>query len=174
MGYFQEGRLLTKGLELKFPWEEKKESKDYLPSERKDWDSYWMGLLNYIKKQSPCLKKKVASVLVKDRRLIAMGYNGPPSGIPHCESCIRMDEDLKSYDLCPAIHAEINCIAMCARFGISAEGSTLYCEYFPCKNCCGTIINAGVSEVVYDKPPVDEVAMLLSLRAGVKVRKWNG
>lgn len=168
----------NKDFEYVFPWEkepssEKKDSYRNIKKLRKDWDSFFMGLVRYLGNQSPCLKKGVGAILIKDRRILAEGYNGSPKGIPHCKSCARADEDLKSYSVCPAVHAEVNCIAMCAQFGVSSKDSILYCEYFPCSPCCGVLINSGIKEIVYEKPPVDKNAMLLALKAGIFVRKWN-
>lgn len=163
--------------EIEFPWEEPPDppemERKYRKLERKDWDSYFMGLLKEIKKQSSCLKKAVSAILVKDGRIIASGYNGLPKGIPHCERCVRLDEDLKNYSLCQVVHAEINTIILCAKFGVSTEGATLYVEYFPCAHCTGALINAGIKEIVYEKPPVDKIAIPMAGYVGIKRRKWK-
>lgn len=167
---------MSSDFEYSFPWEReptREELMEYVENERVGWDSYFMNILREVSKQSPCLKKHVGAILVKDRRILASGYNGPSSGIPHCKSCIRVDEDMMNYSLCPAVHAEINCISMCSRFGISSNEAILYCEYFPCSDCCGALINSGINEIVYQKPPVDNIAMMLALRSGIKVRKWS-
>jgi dCMP deaminase len=157
---------------LKFPWENPpKDTSKYRKLERKDWDRFFMDLAKEIGKQSPCLAKAVGAVLTKGRWILSTGYNGLPRGIPHCKSCVRIDENLKNYSACGVVHAEINCLILCARNGVSSEGATLYVEYFPCVNCISTLINAGIKEIVYEKPAVDDLAMPLALAAGIKVRR---
>ena len=156
--------------DVRLPWE--KGEPPELP-ERKSWDRFFMDLAKTVGKQSTCLKKQVGAVLVKDRRILATGYNGAPSGIPHCRVCVREEENTKDYSKCPAIHAEVNCITLCARFGIPAEGSTLYVEYFPCLHCVGVLINAGIKEIVYELPAVDDLALPMALQAGIKVRRLD-
>jgi len=160
--------------DLRFPWEEEKNEKTKqkeIESERKTWDRFFMDVAKHIGKQSPCLIKHVGAILVKERRILAEGYNGPPAGIPHCKTCVRIDEDTKNYSECPVIHSEINCILLSAKYGTNISGSTLYCEFFPCQHCCGALINAGIKEIVYEKPAVDNLAMPLALSAGIKVRR---
>jgi len=168
---------INKMTDLRFPWEEEmsqKTAEKLVPSERKDWDRFFMDIAKTIGKQSPCLIKHVGAILVRDRRILAEGYNGPPAGIPHCKTCVRIDEDVKDYSKCPAIHAEINCILLCAKHGLSTQNATLYCEFFPCAYCTGALINAGIKEIVYEKPAVDNLAMPLALASGIKVRRLEG
>lgn len=121
---------------------------------------------------SKCLSRKIGTVLVKDNRVIATGYNGPPSGVPHCDhrmvnvanmsapytdhfvedKCPRQRLGFKSgvgMEHCPAVHAEINPILQAAKSNVSTVGATLYCFCgTPCINCAKEIIQAGIKRVV--------------------------
>jgi dCMP deaminase len=155
---------------------EMKNNRPLLPSERKDWDRYFLDIAKLVAKQSTCPLKHVGAVLVKDRRILSMGYNGVPRGIRHiCEDerkCLRLEQNTKDYSKCPGmIHAEVNAVVTAAYFGISTNGSICYCEYFPCKDCIAVLINAGVTGIVYEKPPVDDLAQKLALDAGMTITK---
>lgn len=122
-----------------------------------------MKIAKEVAQNSKCLSRKIGSVLVKDKNIISVGYNGPSKNVPHCQVrnpnrekiCPRQLQGYKSGEglhLCNAVHAEMNCILAAARHGISTEGTTLVCYCgIPCKDCLKEMINAGVSEVVYKK-----------------------
>ena len=96
-------------------------------------------------KRSTCKRGQVGVVAVKDKRIIATGYNGSPSGLPHCS-----DENCNQAKGCVnSIHAEANLISFSARAGITLEGSTLYCTHAPCKKCSELIIQAGIRKLYY-------------------------
>jgi len=116
---------------------------------------------------------------VKDKSIISTGYNGPPRGISHCEGvfCPRQLQGFKSGEglhLCPATHAEANCIAQAAKNGISTAGSIMYvtCNV-PCKNCLAVIINAGIEEVVCTSLDFyNELSSYLITQSDLIVRKY--
>lgn len=144
-------------------------------SERKDWDLYFLDLAREVGRQSTCPLKHVGAILVKDRRILATGFNGPPKGIRHeCmekgECIYRKNLNTRDYSMCPALHAEMNAVIQCAYFGVETKDSVCYCEYFPCKMCTGVLINAGIKKIVYVKPPVDN-AQILALDAGIEIIK---
>jgi len=122
-------------------------------------DRYFMRIAWEVSRASTCRRRAVGAVLVKDNRILSTGYNGAPSGLPHCtddhEDCLRDILNVPSgqrYDICRAAHAELNAIAFAARHGISIEGATLYCIFGPpCGDCAKYIINAGITRVVYEK-----------------------
>lgn len=130
-------------------------------SPSKSWDTYFMGIAEAVGKNSKCLSRGIGAVLVKDKSIVAVGYNGPPRGVPHCRSrnnnyerrCPRQVQGFKSgqgLELCIAGHAERNAILNAAREGISTKGATLICHCgVPCKDCAIEIINAGIVEVVF-------------------------
>ncbi len=130
-----------------------------------------------VAKRSTCLRRQVGAVIVKDKRILATGYNGAPSGLKHCEEvgCIREKEDIPSgqrHELCRGLHAEQNAIIQAAYHGISIKDSTLYCTNFPCVICAKMIINAGIKEVIYEEGYDDLLAMELLKEAGIKVERY--
>jgi len=117
--------------------------------ERPSWDDYFMRLCHVVATRSTCLRRTVGAILVINNRIIATGYNGPPTKISHCDErgdCYRTINNIPSgqrMDLCRASHAEQNAICQAARHGIATENSTLYCTTRPCLGCVKSLINAG-------------------------------
>jgi len=127
-----------------------KESKN----ERESWDEYFKRLAKVIAERSTCVHRKVGALIVKDKRILATGYNQPPSGFPHCDEigCIRDDLSIpsgKNQEICYGLHAEQNALIQAAKFGISTDGATIYVTHKPCSVCARLIINAGIKKVVY-------------------------
>lgn len=112
-----------------------------------------------IAKRSTCTRKSVGAVIVKDGRVLSMGYNGSPSGMPHCidEGCLLGPEG----GCIRTQHAEANAIAWAAREGISLMGATLWVTDSPCLSCAKLIVNAGIVEVVYLQRYRDESGIRL-------------
>ncbi len=163
------------------------------------WDEYYYNICKQIARNSKCLSRKIGAILVKDKLMIATGYNGPPKGIPRCDErwnidkrfaeqydclaekenkCPRYVLGFKSgqgLDICVAAHAEENTILMCARKGIGAEGSIMYMTCgIPCKNCLIKIIQAGIEEIVVTKlTTYDDTSMYLLENSDVKVRLYD-
>lgn len=131
-----------------------------------------------VAKRSTCLRRHVGALIVKDKRILATGYNGAPSGLRHCEEvgCIRKDSNIPSgqrHELCRGLHAEQNAIIQAAYHGISIKDSTLFCTNSPCVICAKMIINAGIKQVIYEEGYNDPLAMELLEEAGVKVEKYK-
>ena len=121
---------------------------------RPDWDTYFMDRAKLASRRSSCLRRAVGAVLVKDRRLLATGYNGVPSGVEHCEvtGCLREKLNVPSgerHELCRGLHAEQNAIIQAAFHGVSIRDAVLYCTNLPCIICAKMLINAGVRRIVY-------------------------
>jgi dCMP deaminase len=121
---------------------------------RPDWDTYFMDMAKLASRRSSCLRRAVGAVLVKDRRLLATGYNGVPSGVTHCEvaGCLREKLSVPSgerHELCRGLHAEQNAIIQAAFHGVSIREAVLYCTNLPCIICTKMLINAGVRRIVY-------------------------
>lgn len=143
------------------------------------WDEYFLKIAEVASIRSTCLSRKVGAVAVKDRRILATGFNGAPSGISHCEEiggCIRKAKGAKSgemLDICRAVHAEENVITQAAKYGVSLEGAELYVNVKPCMMCQKHIINAGIKRVVYagDYPSLDDLSMLKE--AGIEVLHYD-
>ena len=116
-------------------------------------DNYFMKMAEVASLRSTCIKRKVGVVLVKDDHILSTGYNGAPSGLPHCtpEKCVRKHlEPGEKPELCRGVHAEINCIIQAALHGTAIEGNTsLYTTTFPCMDCLKLIINAKIKRLIY-------------------------
>jgi len=141
---------------------------------RPSWDEYFMELAKVVAKRSTCLRQKVGAIIVKDKRILATGYNGAPSGMDHCLDIGCLREKLKvpsgeRQELCRGLHAEQNAIIQAARFGICIEGSILYTTHCPCITCAKMIINAGIKKVVYGKEYADKRGLELLKEAGIEV-----
>jgi dCMP deaminase len=144
-------------------------------SERPCWDSYFMNIASIVASRSTCLRRKVGALIVKDRRILATGYNGTPSGIKHCEEvgCLRDKLNVPSgqrHELCRGLHAEQNALLQAALHGISLKGSTLYCTNQPCIICAKMLINAGIKEIVISGRYPDELAEDMLKEANILVR----
>lgn len=144
---------------------------------RPDWDTYFMRITKLVATRSSCLRRSVGAVLVKDKRILATGYNGAPAGMAHCEEagCLRDQLHIPSgerHELCRGLHAEQNAIIQAARQGTEIKDSTLYCTTAPCSLCAKMLINAGVTRIVYEGSYPDERAMVFFAEAGVKVEHF--
>lgn len=143
-------------------------------STRPDWDTYFMDIVELVSRRSTCLRRAVGAGLVRDRRILATGYNGAPSKLKHCLEigCLREKLNVPSgerHELCRGLHAEQNAIIQAALHGVSAKGSTLYCTNHPCVICAKMIINAGVARIVIRDGYHDKLAAQMLREAGVKV-----
>jgi dCMP deaminase len=120
---------------------------------RPGWDQHWMDAAALAAQMSTCVSgRKVGAVFVRDKRLLATGFNGVPSGYPHPDVCARRAAGVPSgqqLDLCVCAHAEINGIANAARYGMSLEGATVYVTCQPCASCMGALANVGVHRVLF-------------------------
>ncbi|MBD3379731.1 MAG: cytidine deaminase [Candidatus Omnitrophica bacterium] len=144
--------------------EEQKERTAEKRIKRPSWDEYFLNIARLVSTRSTCLRRQVGAVAVKDKQLLATGYNGAPSGLTHCEDigCLRQEMGVPSgerHELCRALHAEQNAFLQAARNGISLKGSTLYITTQPCSICAKMIVNAGVEKVVIDGSYPDELAL---------------
>ena len=141
---------------------------------RKDWDEYFMDFAILAAARSGCLSRQVGCVIVKDRRVIATGYNSAPVGITECTHCLRENSESGS-DLgyCYAVHAEQNAIAQCAKYGVSCDGATLYVTTQPCARCIKMIINSGIKSVVYLEPYNDPLGRLIAKASGIDIRQYT-
>ena len=143
---------------------------------RPAWDNYFLDIADLVSRRSTCLRRRVGAVLVRDKRILATGYNGAPRGIAHCldVGCLREELGVPSgerHELCRAIHAEQNAIIQAALHGISIEGATLYCTHQPCILCAKMMINAQVKKVVYLQSYPDETALGFLEQAGIETTK---
>lgn len=123
-------------------------------------DDYFMGIALAVRRKANCTGNRVAAVVVKNKRVIATGYNGTPEGMTNCidGGCLRCKNpdgrfvSGTGYDLCICVHAEQNALLSAARFGISVEGADLYTTMQPCFGCAKEIAQAKIGRVVYLHP----------------------
>jgi len=142
---------------------------------RPSWDEYFMQMAELTAQRSTCLRRQVGAIIVKEKHIIATGYNGAPKGLPHCEElggCLREKLEIPSgerHELCRALHAEQNAIIQAATLGQSIEGATIYITHQPCIICAKMIINAGISRIVIRRGYPDEMSRGMLREAGLKV-----
>lgn len=106
------------------------------------WDDYFTTLAFLISNRSSCERLQVGCVLVKDTRVISVGYNGFIAGYPHNSIVINNHEQA-------TVHAEQNCITDCAKRGINVEGATAYITHYPCINCMKILVSSGIKNIKY-------------------------
>ncbi len=145
---------------------------------RPSWDEYFMRIAFLVAERSTCLRRRVGAVVVKDKRILATGYNGPPSGIKHCEEvgCLREKLGVPSgqrHELCRGLHAEQNAIIQAALHGVSLKDAVMYITTQPCIICTKMLINAGINEIIISEGYPDELAREFLDEAGVRVRHVN-
>ncbi|KAJ3161668.1 Deoxycytidine monophosphate (dCMP) deaminase [Geranomyces michiganensis] len=145
---------------------------------RPSWDTYFMELCNLAARRSNCMKRRVGCILVKERRIIATGYNGTPRGVKNCNQggCPRCNDNApcgSSLDICLCLHAEENALLEAGRERVDRGGDTiLYCNTCPCLGCAKKIVQVGVTEVVYSLAyGMDDMTARLLVEAGIKLRQ---
>lgn len=141
---------------------------------RASWPQYFMDIAFLVSERSTCLRRQVGAVAVKDKRILATGYNGAPSGVAHCleSGCLRQELGIPSgqrHEICRGIHAEQNVIIQAAMHGISLRGAELYCTTFPCFICSKMLINCGIRRIWVSENYPDEFSASMLREAGVEV-----
>ncbi len=141
---------------------------------RPSWDEYFLSIARLVSTRSTCLRRRVGAVVVKDKQVLATGYNGAPSGIEHCDKvgCLREKLGVPSgqrHELCRALHAEQNAFLQAARHGTSLAGSTLYITTQPCSICAKMIINVGIKKIIIEGDYPDELALEFLNEAGIEM-----
>jgi dCMP deaminase len=146
--------------------------------ERPSWDEYFMDIAHLVARRSTCLRRQVGAVMVKDRNILATGYNGTPKGIKHCSETGCLREQLKvpsgqRHELCRGLHAEQNAIIQAASHGVNIANSTLYCTTSPCIICTKMLINAGIKKIIYLEGYPDELSMDMLDESGIEVTVFS-
>ena len=137
--------------------------------QRISWDEYFMAQSHLLSLRSTCSRLSVGATIVKDKRIVSGGYNGSIKGDEHC---IDVGCKVVEGHCVRTIHAEINAILQCSKFGVGTEGATIYVTHFPCLNCTKSIIQAGIKEICYANDyRNNEYALELLEKSGVVVRK---
>ena len=134
---------------------------------RPSWDRYFMDIAYEVANRSTCHRAQVGAVIVKDKRILTTGYNGSPSGLPHCTEvgCL-----MENGHCIRTLHAEQNAIIQAALHGVSTAGSSIYVTHQPCFLCAKMIINAGIKEIIYGQEYPDERSRRFLKDAGVEIR----
>lgn len=142
--------------------------------ERPDWLEYFFRFAELASTRSSCLSRQVGAVIVKDKQIMATGYNGAPTNTPHCgeRGCLRKEMDVPSgerHELCWGVHAEQNAIIQAAKHGVKIEGSDLFCTVSPCAICMKMIVNAGIENIFFAGTYPDKLSMEIATNAGYKM-----
>lgn len=148
---------------------------------RPSWDEYFAGIARQVATRSTCIRpdRQVGAVVVKEKRILTTGYNGAPSGLPHCAEvgCLRQERNVPSgqqQEICRGVHAEQNAIIQAALHGVSIAGADIYLTHTPCITCAKMIINAGIKRVFCLNPYPDELALQILQKAGVELVMMKG
>ncbi|MCL4341192.1 MAG: cytidine/deoxycytidylate deaminase family protein [Candidatus Thermoplasmatota archaeon] len=149
-----------------------------MESSRPSWDQYFMRMAFLAASRSNCTRRKVGAVIVKDKNVLATGYNGPPSGTVHCDvvGCIRDDLDVPSgerHELCRGLHAEQNAIIQAAVHGVSIKDAVIYVTTHPCVVCSKMLMNAQIREIIYAQGYPDELSELMLLESSITKRRFE-
>mmetsp|Transcript_22146 Transcript_22146/g.10542 ORF Transcript_22146/g.10542 Transcript_22146/m.10542 type:complete len:161 (-) Transcript_22146:8390-8872(-) len=144
--------------------------------ERPSWETYFMDIALLVARRSTCKRRKVGAIIVKDKRILATGYNGAPSGIKHCSEigCLREQLNVPSgerHELCRGLHSEQNAIIQAAFHGISIKNSVLFGTNQQCSICAKMIINAGIKTIYYCERYTDMMSKQMLEEAGIYVIK---
>jgi len=142
---------------------------------RPSWDKYFLEVAALVSKRATCLRRRVGAVLVKDKKILATGYNGAPSGLRHCIEIGCLREKLKipsgeRHELCRGLHAEQNVLLQAALHGVSTKDSVLYITNQPCIICAKMLINGGIKEIVTLRSYPDRLARDFLEEARIKIR----
>jgi dCMP deaminase len=126
-------------------------------NERPSWDQYFLTITRQVAERSTCQRAKVGAVIVRDKNILATGYNGAPAGLAHCTEvgCLIYESNTPSGEIeenCyRTIHAEINAIAQAAKNGVSIRDAAIYVTHTPCIHCMKVLINTGITQIFYER-----------------------
>jgi dCMP deaminase len=145
------------------------------PKNRPSWDEYFLKIAGEVANRSTCLRRQIGAVLVMEKRILATGYNGVPSGLRHCSEvgCLREQQNVPSgerHELCRGLHAEMNALIQAAKYGTAIKGAVVYTTHHPCSLCAKMIINAGITQIVTNQDYPDPLAKDMLREAGVQIR----
>ena len=145
-------------------------------AKRPSWEEYFMEIAQCVSKRSTCIRRQVGAIIIKDKRILTTGYNGPPVNLPHCieTGCVREDMNIPSgekHELCRGIHAEQNSIIQAAVHGVSIKDATIFCTHHPCAICTKMIINSNIRKIYYQHGYSDKLAEDLISQTNIEVIK---
>jgi dCMP deaminase len=139
--------------------------------DRPSWDEYFMAITRAVATRATCSRRSVGAVIVKDKRILATGYNGAPIGMRHCDH--TGGADMRDGHCARSTHAEQNALVQAARHGTSIAGGTIYCTDHPCLTCAKLMINAGLVRAVYEDSYPDDLAAALLREAGMQIERFE-
>lgn len=143
-----------------------------IPSvDRPSWDEYFMNIAKAVASRSTCSRRSVGALVVREKRILATGYNGAPAGLRHCDH--TDGADMRDGHCARSTHAEQNAIVQAARHGTMIDGATVYCTAQPCLTCAKLLVNAGVKRVVYDGDYPDELAVSILREANIALDRFG-
>ncbi len=146
---------------------------------RPSWNEYFATITRQVASRSTCLRRKVGAIIVKDKRILATGYNGAPRGVRsslEIGKCLREELGIPSgerHEICRGLHAEQNAVIQAAYYGIQIKDSVIYTTHQPCVLCAKMIINAGIKKIYYFEEYPDKLAVELLNEAGVELIKLD-
>lgn len=137
-----------------------------------------MGITYMVAERSTCTRRKVGAIAVRDKRILATGYNGAPANISHCldVGCLREELGVPSgqrHEICRGLHAEQNVIVQAAIHGVSIAGADIYCTTQPCLICAKMLINCGVKTIYFAEGYPDELSENVFAEAGVRLERLD-
>jgi len=140
---------------------------------RPSWDEYFMRIAHEVATRSTCPRLAVGAVIVRDKRILTTGYNGSPSGLPHCDDVGCLIRIVDGRESCQrTLHAEQNAIIQAAYHGVSVTGSSIYCTHQPCLMCVKMTMNAGVEEVYFAEGYPDPLAVEFAEEGGLSMVRF--
>lgn len=142
--------------------------------ERLKTDEYFLKIASVVAERATCRRHHIGALAVRDKHILATGYNGAPAGLPDCLElgCLRDELNIPSgerQEICRAIHAEQNVIIQASLHGVSLEGSTIYCTHTPCRLCAKMLVNARIKRFVSFRKYQDDTFSDLFKEAGIAV-----
>lgn len=129
-----------------YVWNGDKSNKRGKEMNREDWKTYFMKIAEEVSTRATCDRLSVGCVLIKDNRIIATGFNGSISGHEHCDEVGHL---MNEGGCKRTIHAELNALLQCARYGAATSGATAYVTHYPCPDCMKALNQAGIKKVYY-------------------------
>ncbi len=143
---------------------------------RPGWNSYFIEMAFLVSKRSTCLRRQVGAILVKDKHILATGYNGAARDLKHCEEigCLREKMKVPSgerHEICRGLHAEQNAIIQAAKMGVIIQDAVIYTTHKPCILCAKMLINSGIKEIFYVHGYPDELSDEMLKESGIKMEQ---
>jgi dCMP deaminase len=146
--------------------------------DRLPWPQYFLRICFLVAERSTCLRRKVGAVAVRDKRILATGYNGAPTNVAHCldVGCLREELGVPSgqrHEICRGLHAEQNVIIQAAVHGVSIKDSDIYCTTQPCLICSKMLANCGVRNIYFAESYPDDLAEDMLGQAGIRYERMQ-